>query len=112
VIESKVLRKILKPKRDEVTGGRRELHNEEIRELYTSPSVLRMIKLRRVRWTVHAAGMGINRNVYRLFIRKPEGRRPLGRPRRRWVDNIRMDLGNIGLSLWTGLIWLRIGTYG
>jgi hypothetical protein len=84
-----------------------ELHN-----LYSSPSIIRIIKSRRMRWTGHVARMGEKRNVYRLLVGKPEGRRPLGRPRRRWIDNIKMDLLEIGLNLWTGLVWLRIGTGG
>jgi hypothetical protein len=79
------------PKRDEVTGGWRKLHNEELRDLYSSPSIIRIIKSRRMRWVGHVARMGENRNVYRLLVGKPEGRRP----RRRWVDNIKVDLVEI-----------------
>jgi hypothetical protein len=83
--------------------------------LYTSsPNIIRTIKSRRMRWAGHVARMGENRTVYRILVGKPEGRRPLGRPRRRWVDNIKMDLREIGWDgmVWTGWIWLRIGTIG
>jgi hypothetical protein len=85
-----------KPKRDEVTGGWRKLHNEEIYNLYSSPSIIRMIKSRRMRWAGHVARMGLKRNAYRILVGNPEGKRPLGRPKRRWVDNIKMDLREIG----------------
>jgi hypothetical protein len=78
-----------------VTGGWRKLHNEELHNLYSSPSIIRMIKSRRMRCAGHVARMGETRNAYRVLVRKPEGRRPLGRPRRRWVDNIKMDLREI-----------------
>jgi hypothetical protein len=81
----------VEPKRDEVIGGLRKLHNEEIHNLNCSPSIIRMINLRRMRWTGNVARIGENRNAYRIFVGKPEGKRPLGRPRRRWEDNIRMD---------------------
>jgi hypothetical protein len=76
------------------------------------PSIIRIIKLRRMRWAGLVARMGEKRNAYRLLVGKPEGKRPLGRPRCRWVDNIRMDLGEVGWGVWTGLVWLRIGTGG
>jgi hypothetical protein len=76
----------------EVTGEWRKLHNEEFHDLYSSPSIIRITKSRRMRWARHVARMGDKRNAYRLLVGKPEGRRPLGRPRRRWLDNIRMDL--------------------
>jgi hypothetical protein len=81
-----VLRRMFGPKRDEVTGEWRKLHNEELRDLYSSPSIIRIIKSRRMRWTVHVARMGEKRNAYRLLIGKPEGRRPIERPRHKWVD--------------------------
>jgi hypothetical protein len=109
VFENRVLRRIFGPKRDGVTGEWRKLHNEELRDLYCSPSIIRIIKARRMRWTGHVAGMGEKRNAYRLLVGNPEGRRPLGRPRRRWLDYIRMDLVEVAV-MWTGLIWLRIGT--
>jgi hypothetical protein len=96
VFENRVLRRILGPKRDEVTGEWRKLHNKELRDLYSSPSIIRIIKLGRMGWAGHVARMGEKRNAYRLLVGKPEGKRPLGRPRRRWMDNIRMDLGEVG----------------
>jgi hypothetical protein len=75
-----------------VTGGWRKLHNEELHNLYSSPSIIRIIKSRRMRWARHVARMGEKRNVYRSLVGKPEGKRPLGRPRHRWIDNIKMDL--------------------
>jgi hypothetical protein len=96
VFENRVLRRIFGPKRDEVTGDWRKLHNEELRDLYSSPRVIRIIKSRRMRWAGHVARMGEKRNAYRLLVGKPVGKRPLGRPRPRWVDNIRMDLGEVG----------------
>jgi hypothetical protein len=92
VFKNKVLRRIFGPKRNEVTGGWRKLRNEELRDLYSSPSVIRIIKSRRMRWAGHVAGMGEKRNAYRLLVGKPEGMMPLGRPRRRWVDSIKMGL--------------------
>jgi hypothetical protein len=92
VFENRVLRRISGPKRDEVTGEWRKLHNEELCELYSSPSIIRIIKSRRMRWAGHVARME-KRNAYRLSVGKPEGKRPLGRSRHRCVDNIRMDLG-------------------
>jgi hypothetical protein len=93
------------PKRDGVTGGWRKLHNKEFHRLYSSPSVIRIIKSRRMRWTGHVTRMGEKRNVYRLLVGKSEGKRALGRPRRRWIENIKMDLLEIGLSAvdWIGL---------
>jgi hypothetical protein len=90
-----VLRRIFGPKRDEETGGWRKLHNEALRNLYSSPSIIRMIKSRRMRWAGHVARMGEKRNAYRILVGKTERKRPLGRPRRRWVDNIKMDLREI-----------------
>jgi hypothetical protein len=88
-----------------VTGGWRKLHNEELRDLYSSPSIIRIMKSRRKRWAGHVARMGEKRNTYRLLMGKPEGKRPLGRPRRRWVDNIKIDLLEIGWGCvdWVGL---------
>jgi hypothetical protein len=104
-----VLRRIFGPKRDEVTGGWRKLHNGELHGLYSSPSIIRVIKARRMRWVGHAACMGEVRSAYNILVGRPEGR-PLGRPRHRWEDNIKMDPGEIGLGMWIGFIWLRIGT--
>ena len=80
------------PKRDEVTGEWRKLHNEELSDLYPLPNIVRVVKSRRMRWAGHVARMGQGRGVYRVLVGKPEGKRPLGRPRRRWEDNIKMDL--------------------
>jgi hypothetical protein len=93
VFENSLLRRIFGPKWDEVMGEQRKLHNEELRDLYSSPSIIRIIKLRRMRWAGHVARMGEKRNMYRLLAGNPEGKRPLERPRCRWVDNIRLDLG-------------------
>ena len=91
------------PRRDEVTGEWRRLPNEEPNDLYSSPNIVRVIKLRRMRWVWHVARMGEEKGVYRVLVGKPEGRRPLGRPRRRWVDNIRMNLQEVGCELdWAG----------
>jgi hypothetical protein len=92
VFENRVLRRIFGPKRDEVIGGWRKLHNEELNNLYSSPSIIRMIKSRRMRWAGPVARMCNKRNAYRVLVGKPEGKRSLGRTRRRWVDNIKMDL--------------------
>jgi hypothetical protein len=83
-----VLRRTFGPKRDEVIGGCRKHHNEELHNLYYSPSIIRMIKSRSMRWAENVARMGEKRNAYRISVGKPEGKRPLGRPRRRWMDNI------------------------
>jgi hypothetical protein len=105
VFENRVLRRIFGPKKDEVTGKWRKQHNEELRELYSSLSIIRIIKSRRMIWAGHVTRMVEKRNAYKLLVGKPEGKRPLGRPRRRWVDNIRIDLGEVGWSDvdWTGL---------
>jgi hypothetical protein len=92
VFENRVLRRIFGPKRDRVTGRWRKLHNEELHNLYSSPSIIRIIKSRRMRWMGHVARMREKRNMYRLLVGTPEGKRPLGRLRRRWIDNIKMDL--------------------
>jgi hypothetical protein len=97
VFENRVLRRIFGPKRDGVTGEWRKLHNEELHNLYSLPSIIRIIKSRRMRWAGHVARMGEKRNVYMLLVGKPEGKRPLGRPRRRWINNSKMDLLETGL---------------
>jgi hypothetical protein len=105
VTENRVLRRIFGPKRDGVTGGWRKLHYEELHNLYSSPNVIRIIKSRRMKWAGYVARMGEKRNMYRLLVGKPEGKRPPGRPRRRWINNIKMDLLEIGLNVveWIGL---------
>jgi hypothetical protein len=105
VFENRVLRRIFGLKRDEVTGEWRRLHTEELRDLCSSPSIIRIIRSRRMRWEGHVASMGEKRNAYRLLVGKPEGKRPLERPRRRWVDNIMMDLGEVG---WGDVDWIGL----
>jgi hypothetical protein len=97
VFENRVLRRISGPKRDEVTGGWRKLHNEKLHGLYSSPSIIRVIKARRMRWAGHVAHMGEVRGAYNILVGKPEGRRPMGRSRRSWEDNINI-LGEIGFG--------------
>jgi hypothetical protein len=92
VFENRVLRRIFGRKRDEVTGDLRKLHNEEIHNFYSSPNIIRMIKSRMLRWARHVARMGEKGHACRILVGKPDGKRPLGRPRRWWVDNIKMDL--------------------
>jgi len=96
VFESRLLRIVLGPKRDEVTVEWRKLHNEALRNLYSLPSIVRVVKSRRMRWAGHVARMGERRGVHRLLVGKAEGRRPLGRPRCRWEGNIKMDLREVG----------------
>jgi hypothetical protein len=91
-----MLRRIFGPKRDEVTGEWRGLHNEELSDLYPSPNIVRLIIWRRMRWERHVARMGEGRGVYRILVGKRVGKRPLGRPRRKWEDNIKMDLQEVG----------------
>jgi hypothetical protein len=105
VFENRVLNRIFGSKRDEVTGEWRKLHNEELRDLYSLPSIIRIIKSTRMRWAGHVARMGEKRNAFRLLVGKPDGKRPLGRPRRRCVDNIRMDLGEVG---WGDVDWIGL----
>jgi hypothetical protein len=88
-----------------VTGEWRKLHNKELHDLYSSPSIIRKIKSRRMRWAGHVARMGEKRKAYRLLVGKPEGKMPLERPRRRWEDNIRMDLGEMG---WGDVDWIGL----
>ena len=104
VFENGVLTRIFGPKRDEVRGEWRKLHNEELKGLYSSPNIVRVIKSRRMKWAGHVARMGEVTGVYRVLVGKPEWKRPLGRPRRRWEDNIRMDLQEVGLGYedWIG----------
>jgi hypothetical protein len=105
VFENRVLRRIFGPKRDDVTADWRKLHNEELHNLNSSPNIIRMIKSRRMRWAGHVARMGQTRNAYRIVVGKPEGKRPLGRPKRRWVDNIKIDLREIG---WDDMDWFDL----
>jgi hypothetical protein len=105
VFKNRVLRRIFGPKRDEVTGGWRKLYNEELHSLYFSPSIIRRIKLRRMRWAEHVARMG-KMNAYRTLVGEPEKRIPPGRPRCRWEDNIQMDLREIE---WGGMDWIDLG---
>jgi hypothetical protein len=104
VFENMVLR-IFGPGRDELTGEWRRMHNEELNYLYSLPNIVRVIKSRRIRWAEHVAHMGEERGAYRVLVGKPEGKRPLVRPRRRWVDNIRLDLqeARCGYVDWIGL---------
>jgi len=95
VFENMVLRGIFGAERDGVTGEWRKLHNEELNDLYCSPDIVWVIKWRRTRWAEHVACMGERRGVFRFLVGKPEGKRPLGRPRRRWEDNIKMDLQEV-----------------
>jgi hypothetical protein len=103
VFENRVLRRIFGPKR-KVDGSWRKLHNDELHNLYSS-NVLRVIKSRRMRWAGHVACMWEGRGVYRVLVGKPEGKRPLGRPRCRWEDNIKMDLMEMGID---GANWIRL----
>jgi len=104
VFENMMLR-IFGPRRDEVKGEWRRLQNEELNDLYTSSNIVRVIKSRRMKWGGHVARMGEERGVYRVLVGKPEGKRPLGIPGRRWVGNIRMDLQEVGCGYtdWIGL---------
>jgi hypothetical protein len=98
VSENRVIRRIFGPKRDEVTGGLKKLHNEELHGSYSSPAIVRVIKARRMRWAGHVARMGEVRGTYNILVGRSEGRRPLGRPWRRWENNIKMDLREIGFG--------------
>jgi hypothetical protein len=92
VFENRVPRRIFGLKRDDIIGGWRKLHNERLHNLHFSPNIIRMMKSRRLRWTGHVGRMGQKRNAYRILVRKSEGKRPVGRHRPRWEDNIKMDL--------------------
>ncbi|KAJ4444847.1 hypothetical protein ANN_06644 [Periplaneta americana] len=105
MFENKVLRKIFGTKRDEVTGEWRKLHNAELHALYSSPDIIRNIKSRRLRWAGHVARMGESRNAYRVLVGRLEAKRPLGRPRRRWEDNIKMNLREVGYD---GGDWINL----
>ena len=96
VFKTRVMRRIFGSKKEEVTGECRKLHSEALNDLYSSPNIFRVIKLRRMSWVGHVACMGARRGVYRVLVGKPEGKRQLRRPRRRWEDNIKMDLQEVG----------------
>jgi hypothetical protein len=106
VFENKVLRTIFGPKRDEVTGEWGRLHNKELYALYSSPNIIRVIKSRRLRWAGHVARMGEMRGVYRALVGNLREGRPLGKPRRRWEDNIKMDLREVGWG--KGTDWIDL----
>jgi len=112
VFENIVLRRISGPRREEVTGEWRRLHNEELNDLYALPNIVRVTKSRRMRWAGHVARMGEERGVYRVLLGKTEGRRPLGRPRRRWVVILGRIFRRWDVGIWTGLGWPRIQTGG
>jgi hypothetical protein len=104
VFENRVLRRIFGPKREE-DGSWTKLHNDELHSLYSSPNVVRVIKSRRMRWAGHMARMGEGRGVYWVLVGMSEGKRPLGKPRCRWEDNVNMDLSEIGI---VGANWIRL----
>jgi len=108
-MNSRVVRRIFGPKRDEMTGEWRKLHNEDP-NLYSSPYIVRVIISRRMRWAGQLACMRERKGVYRVLVGKPEGKRPRGNPRRRWEGNIRWNFRKWDVSAWTGSSWLRIGT--
>jgi hypothetical protein len=97
VFENRVLRRIFGPKREE-DGSWRKLHNDELHSLYSSLNIVRMIKSRRIRWAGYVARVGEGRGVYRILVGRPEGKRPLGRPRHRWKYNIKLDIREIGID--------------
>jgi hypothetical protein len=105
VFENRVLRIIFDPKKDEVTGLWRKLRNEGLHELYLSHAIVRVIKPRRVRWEGHVARIGEGRGVYRVLMEKPEEKRPLGRPWRRWEDNLKIDLQEVVCG---GIDWIEM----
>jgi hypothetical protein len=105
--ENRVLRRIFGPKREE-HGSWGKLHNDELHSLYSSSNIVRVIKSKRMRWAGHVARMGEGRGVYKVLVGMPEGKRPLGRPRRRWENNIKMDLREIGID---GANWIQLVQY-
>ena len=105
VFENRVLRRIFGPKRDEVTREWRKLHNEELNDLHCSPNIFRVIKSRRMREAWHVARMVERRGAFRILVGKPEGKRPFGRRRRRWEDNIKLDLQEVGFG---GVNWIEM----
>jgi hypothetical protein len=105
VFENRVLRRIFGPNSDEVTGEWKKLLNKELHNLYLSPDIIRQIKSRRMRWTEYVSRMGEERKVYKILVGKPEGKRPLGKPRCRWENGVRMNLREIGLGV---VDWIRL----
>jgi len=105
VFENRVYRRICGPRRDEVTGEWRKLHSVELYDLKSSPIIVRVIKSRRMRWAGHVARMGERRGVYRVLVGKPDGKRPMGRPRRRREDYIKMDLQEVGCGI---MDWIEL----
>jgi hypothetical protein len=105
VFENMVLRRVFGPKRDEMIGEWRKLHNKELNDLYSLPNIVWVVKSRRMRWAGHVTRMGEDRGVHRVLVGKPEGKRPLGRPRRRWEDHIMMDLQEVGGCRWD---WMEL----
>jgi hypothetical protein len=112
VFENRVLRRIFGPKRDEVTGEWKKLHSGELHNLYSSRNIIRQIKSRRMRWVGHVARMGEGRKMHKVLVGKPEGKRSLERPWRRWENGIKMDVREIGWGVWSGFTWLRIVIVG
>jgi hypothetical protein len=108
VSDNRVLRNIFGPKREEVTGGWRRLHNEELRNLYVSPNIIRVIKSRRIKWAELVARLKEMRNLYKILVEKSERKRQLGRPRSRWEDNIKMYLREVCWEKMDWTIWFRI----
>jgi hypothetical protein len=104
VFENRVLRRISGSKREE-DGSWRKLHNDELHSLYSTPNIVRVIKARRMRWAGHVARMEKGRGAYRILVGRPEGKRPLGRPGRKWEDNIKMDLREIRINVAN---WIRL----
>jgi len=104
MFENRVLRRVFGPNRDEVTGEWRKLHNKELRDLYSLPNIVRVVKSRRMRWVGLVTRMGEVTGVHRVLVGKPEGKRPLGRPRCRWEDRIKMDLREVG----GGEDWMKL----
>ena len=105
MFENRALRRIFGPKRDEVTGEWRKLHNQELNDLYSSLNIVRMIISRRVSWAGHVERMGDRRGIFRVLVGKPEGKRPLGGPRRRWENYIKMDLQEVGCGV---IDWIEL----
>jgi hypothetical protein len=105
VFQNRVLRRIFGPKRNEITREWRRLSNKQLYALYSSPDIIRITKSRRLRWAGHVARLRVMRGTYRVLVGKSEGRRPLQRPRRRWQDNIKMDLREVG---WGGIDWMNL----